>query len=230
MQILEFNSEIRKLLQRYKLDEEIDKLNACSLVYGLLEKCENEWKALKTFFEEVESADFSGEEEVPAQYSETESKAFRKQYGEIVEASFESLLAQNLSEEEFYEKLWVFMKNTPSIEQLDAKVFALYDLWTDPRIPYFHVGTGLSMSNQRFRDISKGLEQNIEKARFVLYTNYYTQRTSRASELLKLLKECSTEEEQAVLMAHILSLSATSSSRTIREILEKIVSERREER
>lgn len=40
MQILEFNSEIRKLLQRYKLDEEIDKLNACSLVYGLLEKCE----------------------------------------------------------------------------------------------------------------------------------------------------------------------------------------------
>ena len=85
------------------------------------------------------------------------------------------------------------------------------------------------MSNQNFQNISIKLQEDIQKARFILNTNYYTQRTNRASELLTLLEtHQSSKEEQAVLMAQILSFSSTISSRLLREFVAKMLDEPKE--
>lgn len=230
MLISEFKEKIEILLRQYQVNTDLQRLNFCENVYSLLTGCKDEApKALRWFFEYVGNMSFSGDEEIVCKISESELKSLQKQYGEIVDATFESLLAQNLQEELFYQKIWTFIESTPSIETNNAKIFSVYDLWTDPRIPYFHVGEGLSMSNQNFQNISIKLQEDIQKARFILNTNYYTQRTNRASELLTLLEtHQSSKEEQAVLMAQILSFSSTISSRLLREFVAKMLDEPKE--
>ena len=166
-----------------------------------------------------------GEEVAETIISEETAKILHRQYSEVVDALFEQVLDQNLPEDQFYSKIWKMISESPSFEDNNAKAFALYYIWIDARIPYFQLENGLAMSNNEFRELSESLISSIQKARFIMHTSLFKQRTSRASVLLNLLDNFSDEKERAVLMAHIISFAVPSESHhtALRELLSKLI-------
>ena len=148
-----------------------------------------------------------------------------EQNAKIVDASFEQILLKNLVENEFYQKLWDFISTSTSLESDDARAFAIFHIWKDYRIPYFQLEDGMYMQNEEFKKCSEELYGKIQKARFILSTQLFKQRTSRASVLLDLINSLKTEKEKTVLLAHILSFPTQEEiySRVMQELLEQLL-------
>lgn len=226
MSIAELRIEIQSILSETRNLTRHDKLNICADIYQrLIEFPADAAEALRWFFENSERIESSNSKAAGSYISETTSKELHKQYGELVDALFEQVLSKNLPVETFYKKMWEIITTSPSFDNDDARIFALYYIWIDARTPYFQLEDGISMSNKEFQECSELLHTTIQKARFILRTNLFKQRTSRASVLLNLIEELKTEQEKAVLMAHILSISSpsTMSSSTLRDILGKLL-------
>lgn len=226
MSITELKLEIKSILSETCNQTRLDKLNICADIYQKLVKFPAvAVDALQWFFENSEKIESSNSKTASSYISETTSKKLHKQYSELVDALFEQILSKNLPVEIFYQKIWEIITTAPSFDDDDARIFALYYIWIDARVPYFKLEDGLFMSNKEFQECSELLHTTIQKARFILRTNLFEQRTSRASVLLSLIEGLKTEQEKAVLMAHILSISSppTMSSRTLRDMLDKLL-------
>lgn len=226
MSITELKLEMESILSETCNQTRYDKLNICADIYQSLIKFPTvATEALQWFFENSEEIESSNSKAANSYISETTAKKLHKQYAELVDALFEQILSKNLPVELFYQKIWEIIATSPCFDDDDARAFALYYIWIDARIPYFQLEDGLLMSNKEFQECSELLHTTIQKARFILRTNFFEQRTSRASVLLSLIEELKTEQEKAVLMAHILSISSppTMHSRTLRDMFDQLL-------
>lgn len=222
----ELNSELEIFLSKVRNKTRNDKLNICASVYKKIAQNPSvSAELLKFFYENADRITSSEQETVEVVISEETSKVLHKQYAEVVDALFEQILAKNLPEDQFYSKIWEMISGSPSFEDDNAKAFALYYIWIDVRIPYFQLENGLTMSDVEFRELSESLLLSIQKARFIMRTTMYKQRTSRASVLLNLLDSFSDEREKVVLMAHIISFTTPGGSHqaVLRELLSKLI-------
>lgn len=221
----EFVSELKVFLSQVRKTEKIDKINICLYLYRLLNrKSFSSANLLRFFYENSDNIKSSEEKVATTEISEEIYKKLHKQYAEVVDALFEQILSKNLPEDQFYSKVWDVIDQSPSFEDEYAKAFALYYIWIDVRIPYFQLDDGLSMPDDEFRTLTESLMPSIQKARFIMCTTLFEQRTSRASVLLDLLNSIPNKKEQVVLMAHILSFSAPDNIRQIslRELLSRL--------
>lgn len=187
-----------------------DKLDITYQIYDLILADQgNEPQTLAYFIKCSEEMESSSEEHVEKHFSEEEKYQFTVAYGKMIDGSLEALLRENYTEDEFYARLWNFIENTPILSEKKKKVFALYYIWVDVRVPYFQLKPGLRMSNETFQQYCKSLDPLIREARFILFAPT-DQKTERASRLLSLIERLENENEKAVLMVQILNMSDKS--------------------
>ena len=227
METQELYLEIETFLSKVRNKTKTDRINICAWLFPKL--CVESAiapKVLQYFFESSEIIESSNNIIVDRRISESDAKELKRRYGDLVNALLEEMLSQNLSVTAFYQKLWHVITSSPSFNGNDnAKIFAVYYIWVDDRIPYFQLESGLQMSNQEFLEISKSLHSKIQKARFILRTNYFSQRSARASVLLDLIESTKDKKEKTILMAHILSFAEPIAIRSeaMKELLSRLI-------
>ena len=138
---------------------------------------------------------------VPDKISDGERDALKGAYGKTVDAMLDALVHSNPSVEGFYGGLYSLIQN-PFFHKEHAKIFALYYVLIDKRIPYYQLPEGLRMSDEEFQDRlrrNRGLRMQLA---FVLACKY-EQRTEEADIILKLLSQAD-ERDRVVLLVSVL--------------------------
>lgn len=108
-----------------------------------------------------------------------------------------------IDENLFYFDLWEsFCKNFTTDKEL---AFAFYYTVIDRAIPYQYLGKTISMSNERFQQISEENKLFIEKIKYIKRT-YLTQRTEEASLVLNCLDKIEDHEAKVVVLVHAISI------------------------
>lgn len=201
--------EIEEYLSHIKLEEKLDRLNMVFCIYHKIIESENPAECFAYFLANADNIESDDTWLVDAHYTLDELNALKNEFGEFSDAVFEKLLKKNLDEDMFYESLWKGLTNNPLLDTEDSIVFAIYYTLIDARIPYFKLSDGTSMPNAQFAKVSESIQRDIDKARFILRTNRFEQKTSRASVLLDLI-DTKSGDERIVLMAHIISFANNS--------------------
>ena len=212
MSLTERRLRIDEILSHSRIESELEKINVCANIYHeIIKEPYIASETLQYFLEK--SYDFQKAEEFQTPLkdyaiTESEERLLRKQNLDVINVLFEQQLLKNLPPKEFYKKVWEVVIQSSSLDTENAKIFALYVIRSDARIPYFqlNLNDSVQMSNETFAKYSQSLNIYIQKAQFISRTNLFEQRTSRASVLLDLIDELKSREEKAVLMSHLLAM------------------------
>lgn len=126
-------------------------------------------------------------EKTPAPISEYNAQKDRleEQYGDIVNSIIKTFGQQNSEEKVFYHSLWSIINESLLFDTDAKKIFALYFVLIDKRIPYFKIDDALlySMSNEHFSELIQKTAREGQKIRFILKADI-SQKTERAAILL----------------------------------------------
>lgn len=130
---------------------------------------------------------------------------FRYKYGTLVEGILDKLISDRMNEDDFYCAVWDEIQNSTYFVQEKEKIYAMYVIWTDGRIPYYKMPEGIQMENEKFGEIIKKNNEQIKKIIFILNSKF-AQKTERSSLLIGVLDSLETEEDKAVILAQILAM------------------------
>ena len=122
---------------------------------------------------------------------------------EFVNKIIDNLVTENLEEEDFYKRLLEKILDDVLFSTQLEKVCSIVIMILNPKIPYFKLGQATKMENDKYKEISDSISNEIAKAYFALQYGY-TQKTELASQLYNIVKEQKSEEERIVLIANIL--------------------------
>jgi hypothetical protein len=220
--------EGRDTLDTYK--QEIDRIlirgeakpiNKCYATYEVVERADAELrgKLLEYVGELFELVESTSETRLDEKILDAERDLLRDKYSRLVDTMFEMELAENPAETEFYEWMWG-MINNPAFPDEKARVFAMYWVMVDGRIPYFHLEQGLRMADEDWRATGKALERERNKVRFILYSSF-EQRSEQADLVLKELDALVRLEDRVRLMGYaIYLLSRQGTANAVDEMLE----------
>jgi hypothetical protein len=142
---------------------------------------------------------------LPSVIDEEERDELERHLGKYVNGVLDTFLRRNLTEMEFYLSLWKQIADDSFIlSEEREKVFALYYILIDKRIPYFQLGKSIEMSDEEYRAIMDRLTLVKHKIRFVLSIPIRS-KTERAGYLLTLLDEyIDSPKERAVVMSYLI--------------------------
>lgn len=126
-----------------------------------------------------------GKESVLVSEYNAQKDRLEEQYGDIVNSLIKTYCQQNDDEDIFYRTLWSLINESLIFDTEAKKIFALYFILIDKRIPYFKIDEALlySMSNGRFSELLQKTARERQKIRFILKADF-AQRSERASVLL----------------------------------------------
>jgi hypothetical protein len=181
-----------------------DKINICYLVYQEIVKCEEySGKLLQFFYENAEGISSSKEKEAPVFFDEKEKDAYEDAYGKLADGIFEKLLKRRPTNDEFYVEFWKYICMDDLFEDEKAKVFAVYYIWIDRRIPYFELTDGIQIEGKEYKKCIEKLLPQLQKVRFILATEHETW-SEVGDWLIQILDTVNEPEEKAVLMSCIM--------------------------
>lgn len=121
--------------------------------------------------------------------------------GNMIGGMLDTLVKRRLDETVFYEELWEkIIEKNPMLETEQERVYALYRIIQDWRMPYYKMADGLQMSDEMFQSYKERAHDKLNRIHFLM--NYgFSQRTELASLLNQVLDSSETEAEKAVLLA-----------------------------
>lgn len=185
-----------------------EKIDIAAKIYFMLIEEEDASEKLRYFLEKSDEMESSEEEAVEQHFMPRQVGELREKCEEMIKSVVSKLIKENREENEFYKELWeeVIIGN-PFLKQEDEKIYALYCIWMDGRIPYFKLESGIRMTNQQFREISITNKAQIKKAFFIVNSDF-SQKTEKCSLLNKILDSCESEDVKAVVLAQILNAMA----------------------
>lgn len=224
-------TSIRSYLSKKKIKSPIDKISVCAWLYNLMENnrlnSQDSANVFQFFLEHADDIDSDESDVVKAQYSKEDLDHLEEEYGKLTDAILEKTLIKGVSKAVFYQQLWNGMVYSSLFDTIDSKIFFIYYIWIDVRIPYFELNDGLKMSDQEFKKISQNVLEDIKKARFIIRTNKFKSRTEQAAVLLELIDSYEdNEKERTVLFAHIVNfLQKSAAASRLEEMLEKFSSD-----
>lgn len=179
-------------------------VDAVAEIYFFMLEEKNPAEALQFFLENADGTETDQTLAIPVHFSNEEIEYLQSKCKQLVSGIITNLTCQRLGIEEFYEKLWNVIQNNALLESDKEKIYAVYCLWLDNRLPYFQIDKGMRMSNEEFQALSSKLEKKIKRTFYILNAPL-KQKTERASLIISLLGECDTEEEKAVILAQALA-------------------------
>lgn len=140
-------------------------------------------------------------------FTELEIDEYKAIYGDLVDGFLHSTIKKCnvglIDSRNFYKSLWeVYCSNFKTSKE---KAFAFYYTIIDPMIPYQFLGKPVSMSNDKFKELTEKNREIINKIKYI-EKSQYSQRTERASLLLNCLETADSFEDKTVILAHGISL------------------------
>ena len=198
----DYKKKIEWLLKTLK-GEQVD---ICAEIYRcIISAPENQAELFQFFLEISEDIDSAGDEEARQVFTRGECLDYRDRYGKIVDGILEKILLQRKKANEFYEELWKLINSEDFFDTEKSRIFALYYVWIDARIPYYELKDGLSIDKETYVATAQKISEKIRHARFILCCGL-KKWTQVSSLLCELLDETENEIEKAVLLATIMQL------------------------
>ncbi len=121
----------------------------------------------------------------------------------IIQKIVDKLILERLSEKEFYAVLYNNIMDNILFSKKEEKICAIIILMLEPRIPYFYLDEAIKMEDDDYKSASDSIYKHISKAYFILEYGY-EQNTEVASQLYRLVKEQSSENDKIVLISNII--------------------------
>lgn len=164
-----------------------EKIDIAVLVYDRIRNEEEPSAAFQYFLENADEIISTEAEEAEQIFTATEVQQLRKKCDPLIEGILNRFLTENNSEREFYNRLWTDgIYGNAALQNDKEKLYALYKIWQDGRIPYFQLDAGLSMTNEQFGDCCNRNRQLIKKAFFII-NSAFSQRSQQSDLLLRVL-------------------------------------------
>lgn len=164
-------------------------------------------EAFAYFLDTADYINSSEQNEVKAYFTASQIQELEKEYGSLVEGILNKLVLKHLDKTVFYRELWKsVIESDLFFEKEKHKIFALFRIWSDGKIPYFQISDGMKMSDEEFTKIIKEKEELLHEIVFVMNCKF-EQKTELSSILLNILERCKDEKERAVVLAHIINCS-----------------------
>lgn len=161
----------------------------------------------------------------PSGISKSKREEMKDIYGEIIDTllatDIKIALKKGYSENEFYQTVWKNIVCNPLFSDEDQRVFTLYYVLIDKRVPFFTIAEGLEMENEDYRECLKECSEDVLKIKFILAVDF-EQKTQEASNLLDVILKKDTYEKQVALLAKTIAELRFGSNRLLTELLEKI--------
>lgn len=136
---------------------------------------------------------------------EEEKELLIEKLGKYVNGLLDNFLRRNIKEFDFYQGLWEAIITDKLVlkDEID-KVFAVYYILIDSRIPYFRLGESIPMTTEKLNEYLRDLTSYRQKIRFILSVPIDS-KTERAGFLLEVLDEFQkSPEERAALMVYLM--------------------------
>ncbi|MDE7199810.1 MAG: hypothetical protein K2O15_13145 [Lachnospiraceae bacterium] len=182
-----------------------EKLDIAAAVYEQIVSEKDPVYAFQYFLQNADDIISTEEQEIPPRYTAAEIQKIKYKCATCVNGILDGALRRNCSEDDFYNLLWhSIADHNPLLSEEDDIIFAIYMIWQDGRIPYFHLEEGIRMTNERFMEITRKNMLLIKKANFIVRSSL-EQRTEVSALLLNILSECETQEDKTVVLAQILA-------------------------
>lgn len=168
------------------------KVNIAYAIFKIIEQAGPDQRvALLQHLANVWDEDESSKElPAPALITENELEELKKRYGKLVDQMLKMSMDDNPPEDTFYGRLWELVSNPVFVDE-KSRVFALYWTLIDKRIPYYHLDSGLRMSNEDWKSLASELNDKRNKLRFILAADL--EQSSQRADLL--LREILSEED-----------------------------------
>lgn len=129
---------------------------------------------------------------------------YKTKLGDMLFSLITQAAKMGMEPDSFYQKIWSTLKQKYKTKRERALV--LYELTQNTLIPYRPIGTGLTMSDNDYKDILTRIGQEmLEETDYILKIDY-EQKTQYASLLLDRLLRMDSYEEQTVYMTMIISI------------------------
>lgn len=190
-----------------------EKIEIAAMIYHAILQEEDKASAFQCFLENINETEEFGDEEkieesgMKVSFTKERIERLTRDCMRLIEGILDKIIGQNLEPADFYHELWEKgIENNKFLSKEEEKIYALYRIWIDGRIPYFKLEEGICMDRDRFSEIMKEKEEEIKKMIYIFNYNF-AQKTERSSQFIKIIDSCKTEEEKAVIMAQILSLT-----------------------
>ena len=124
--------------------------------------------------------------EAPFSKYQESLQTYKEVYGDFIVALLKMLISRNLQEAEFYRELWKTINDSSLFDDEGLKIFALYAVLNNPRIPYFYISrlNMVTTSDEQYQDLFFKYFKDIQRIRFISLLEF-EQKTERASVLLR---------------------------------------------
>lgn len=172
----------------------------------MIKEADEPCEAFGYFCEHSYLADSKEGVEVEAHFTASQIQTLQKEFDSLLDGILNKLLSKHLGKTDFYRELWKNIESDVLFEEQDQKIYALYRIWVDGRIPYFQIDSGLKMSNGEFQESIKAAEDLIREITFILNCKF-EQKTERSSVLIDVLNRCKDDKERAVVLAYIIGVT-----------------------
>ena len=183
----DFTNNTKKIIVEFLQSADGDNFDICHVLYKIM--CASDITQQDVLFQhacELFGTIKSNKQTlVPVSDYSTQKEKLREQYGDLVDSIIKTLCLQNAEESFFYHTMWSIINDSIIFDTEAKKVFALYYVLIDKRIPYFRIEDNLlySMSNDRFSALQKETIHERQRIRFLLKAEM-SQKTERAAVLL----------------------------------------------
>jgi len=197
--------------------------NLVALCFQLIDRAKPNEKAqlLATFFQRFDNRswehrrqEFLGEDaasehySVPQFFTPDEKDKYVELYGRSADDYMAALEEMGLPEEEFYSRLWEYLKNPDFCENTKICAAILYNWAIDARLPYIDTSNALRMENDEFRHYIQLIgDDKLGRLRTILNSKQFQQRTERAALALQMLESIPDYKMRCVFMAQLIQLA-----------------------
>lgn len=188
-----------------------------AMIYEQIIAEEDPSAAFQYFLEHADDIISAKTVSVSPRYTASQIHELKHWCEDYVKGILSSALKRGGSAKEFYMLLWDTINENSMLPGPDEIIFAIYMIWMNDCIPYFELENGLRMTNEQFRDIAQKNRTQIKKVNYILAAPL-KQRTETCSLLLRVLSECETEADRAVVMAQVVGRTEQRIIRMLNEV------------
>ena len=180
--IMDITKKITELIGKYQ-GRDID---LCYNILKLLQQQRNPAEGLMAFFELIGFEESDKSLPIKSEIQDDEL-AKMDNYGPYIYETLGLLVMKahenELSKEEFYDRLWNRLKNDEVFENDKLRTFALL-VWANSKVmPYEELGAPISMDGAEFAERVRNTKKTIKKIQHILFSNF-KQKTEEASLIL----------------------------------------------
>lgn len=200
MNKINWDVEFSKIVEQNKLCL----YNICKLSINLLEEnTETAQEGFQYFLTQISLPRYLPDE-IPDELFDVNEKEIdlstQKRIRGMESQIVKELIFQDVTEETFYTETWKRISDKLLVSDNYQKSFFLFHMWTDPRIPYYRLGLGVTMDNETYKKCVQEINLSYKQMLFAMNVGY-PQKTQKASILMKIAEEIPNQEQRIVFWA-----------------------------